>query len=87
VLGIPEKRVTKRRANFALNAANGACTKTAGPLASPGVVIPLLLAAAVIPLLLAAAVGGARSVARRVAKLAHCDVLVVARQRPATPHA
>src|SRR5690606_36474775 len=30
--------------NFALNAANGAATKTAEQLASPGVVLPLLLA-------------------------------------------
>jgi hypothetical protein len=53
--GIPEQACTDVPRNFALNAANGACTKTAEQLASPGVVLPLLLAAVAAPVGLAGA--------------------------------
>jgi hypothetical protein len=51
--GIPEDACTHAPRNFALNAANGACTKTAEQLASPGVVLPLLLVAVGAPVGLA----------------------------------
>ena len=53
--GIPEDACTDVPLNFALNAANGASTKTAEQLASPGVVLPLLLATVGAPLGLAGA--------------------------------
>jgi hypothetical protein len=53
--GIPEEACVEAQRNFVLNAANGACTKTAEQLASPGVVLPLLLAAVNAPLALAGA--------------------------------
>jgi sugar phosphate permease len=53
--GIPEAACTDVPRNFALNAANGAATKTAEQLASPGVVLPLLLTAVGAPLGLAGA--------------------------------
>jgi hypothetical protein len=53
--GIPEEACTDVPRNFALNAANGAATKTAEQLASPGVVLPLLLAAVGAPVALAGA--------------------------------
>ncbi|HET8535971.1 MAG TPA: MFS transporter [Solirubrobacteraceae bacterium] len=51
--GIPDEACVDAPRNFALNAANGAATKTAEQLASPGVVLPLLLAAVGAPVLLA----------------------------------
>ena len=51
--GIPEDACTDVPRNFVLNAANGACTKTAEQLASAGVVLPLLLAAVGAPVGLA----------------------------------
>jgi hypothetical protein len=42
---IPESLCTERRRNYLLNVANGACTKLAEQLASPGLVLPWLLAA------------------------------------------
>jgi MFS transporter len=53
--GIPEEACRDAPGNFALNAANGACTKTAELLASPGVVLPLLLVAVGAPVGLAGA--------------------------------
>jgi hypothetical protein len=53
--GIPEEACHGAPRNFALNAANGACTKTAEQLASPGVVLPLLLAGVGAPVGLAGA--------------------------------
>jgi len=53
--GIPDEACTDAPRNFALNAANGAATKTAEQLASPGVVLPLLLAAVGAPVALAGA--------------------------------
>jgi hypothetical protein len=53
--GILEDACTDAPRNFALNAANGACTKTAEQLASPGVVLPPLLAAVGAPVGLAGA--------------------------------
>jgi hypothetical protein len=51
--GIPEEACSEAPRNFALNAANGVCTKTAEQLASPGVVLPLLLTAVGAPVALA----------------------------------
>jgi hypothetical protein len=53
--GIPEEACTDVPRNFALNAANGAATKTAEQLASPGVVLPLLLASVGAPVIFAGA--------------------------------
>ena len=53
--GIPEEACREAPRNFALNAANGACTKTAEQLASPGVVLPLMLAGLGAPVALAGA--------------------------------
>jgi hypothetical protein len=53
--GIPEDACVDAPGNFALNAANGASTKTAEQLASPGVVLPLLLATVGAPVGLAGA--------------------------------
>jgi hypothetical protein len=53
--GIPEEACVEAPRNFALNAANGAATKTAEQLASPGVVLPLLLAGVAAPVVLAGA--------------------------------
>jgi hypothetical protein len=53
--GIPDEACRDAPGNFALNAANGACTKTAEQLASPGVVLPLLLASVGAPVGLAGA--------------------------------
>jgi hypothetical protein len=53
--GIPEEACTDAPRNFTLNAINGACTKTAEQLASPGVVLPLLLVAVGAPVGLAGA--------------------------------
>ncbi len=53
--GIPEEACADVPRNFALNVANGACTKTAEQLASPGVVLPLLLTAVGAPVALAGA--------------------------------
>lgn len=53
--GIPEEACREVPRNFALNAANGACTKTAEQLAAPGVVLPLMLVAVGAPVGLAGA--------------------------------
>ncbi|HET6689987.1 MAG TPA: MFS transporter [Miltoncostaeaceae bacterium] len=53
--GIPEEACTDSPRNFALNAANGTASKAAEQLASPGVVLPLLLATVGAPLGLAGA--------------------------------
>ncbi len=53
--GIPEQACPDAPRNYALNAANGAATKTAEQLASPGVVLPLLLAGVGAPVALAGA--------------------------------
>jgi hypothetical protein len=53
--GIPEEACVEAPRNFALIAANGAATKTAEQLASPGVVLPLLLASLGAPVALAGA--------------------------------
>lgn len=58
--GIPEEACADSPRNFALNAANGTATKAAEQLASPGVVLPLLLAAVGAPLGLAGALGPVR---------------------------
>lgn len=53
--GIPEEACKDVPRNFALNVANGMCTKTAEQLASPGVVLPLLLTTVGAPIGLAGA--------------------------------
>lgn len=63
--GIPDAACSDVPRNFALNAANGAATKTAEQLASPGVVLPLLLSGVGAPV----ALSGALEPVRRGASL------------------